>query len=137
MENNNPGCKLKRNVFLTGFTLIEVLTALIILLIAASGIFASFIAAKKYTARTGRRIMALNFTRQKLEQLRQYVRKDTWGASLNNLLWDPDETSASPRTLSGAFGSTWVGRRYYTTAAVSGQNYRDVTVTVSWSEPDD
>ena len=115
-----------------GFTLVEVIVALVILAATVAGIFASFIASQRYVATAKRRIVAVNFARQKLEELRPYVRQDTWTNSTNPL-YSPDETSATPRILPGDFGTQWGGKRYYT-VNTSG-TYRPVNVTVTWSEP--
>ena len=107
-----------------GFTLVEVIVALVILVSTAAGIFASFIAAQGYSANAKRRIVAVNFARQKLEELRPEVRQDTWNTGgLKITAWTPYEPL--PATLPGD------GRRYQV-ESVPGVNYRKVTVEIKY-----
>ena len=57
-----------------GFTLVEVIVALVILVSTSAGIFASFIAAQRYGASAKRRIVEVNFARQKLEELKRLTK---------------------------------------------------------------
>ena len=111
--------------------------ALIIILITATGIFASFLTAKRYVNRSTRRILALNFARQKLEELRTEVRQDTWDSGGLKVTGSGVWTPADGETLPGDFGSIWQGKRYYSVEAVTspvGTKYRKVTVKITWSE---
>ena len=120
-----------------GFTLVEVIVSLLILLTTAAGIFASFTAAQNYVLRSKRRIAAVNFARQKLEELRPYVRQDTWTNSTSgvNLLYAP-ETSSQPYSESFSFSSTWSGLLNYTVTNTINTASRMVSVTANWTEPD-
>lgn len=130
-----------------GITLVEVTVALMIILTTATAIFASFIAANNYTGRAKRRIIAINFGRQKLEELKPFVRQDTWnnaatGDPLTNGLAVTDDgdiddeptdwTTYEP--LPGTYNATWQMRRRYRVSSVGSQDYRKVTVGLDWSE---
>ena len=123
---------------LSGFTLVEVIVSLLILLATAAGIFASFVAAQNYVLRSKRRIAAVNFVRQKLEELRPYVRQDTWTNSTSgaNLLWAAENATKTyaPETID--FTDTWTGQRNYAVTNTVNTALRNVSVTANWTEPD-
>ena len=121
----------------SGFTLVEVIVSLLILLVTAAGIFASFVAAQNYVLRSKRRIAAVNFARQKFEELRPYVRQDTWTNSTSgaNLLYAP-ETSSQSYSKPFSFGGTWDGLLNYTVTNTVNTALRAVSVTANWTEPD-
>lgn len=103
--------------------------ALMIILTTATAIFASFIAANNYTGRAKRRIIAVNFGRQKLEELKPQVRQDSWDSgSLAIQGW------TSYESLPGAYASTWGMQRRYKVSAVTGQDCRQVTIEIAWNE---
>lgn len=118
-----------------GFTLVEVMVSLLILLMTATGIFASFIASQNYVMRSKRRIAAVNFVRQKFEELKPYVRQDTWAAG-TNLLYAP--ATSIPQLYPGtfSFSAAWPGNLNYTVTNTDDTVYRAVNLTASWLEPD-
>ena len=120
-----------------GFTLVEVIVSLLILLATAAGIFASFVAAQNYVLRSKRRIAAVNFARQKLEELRPYVRQDTWTNSTSdaNLLYAPEASSQS-YSEPIFFSTAWTGNLNYTVTNTNNTAYRTANLTASWNEPD-
>ena len=120
-----------------GFTLVEVIVSLLILLTTAAGIFASFTAAQNYVLRSKRRIAAVNFARQKLEELRPYVRQDTWTNSTSgaNFLYAP-ESSSQLYSEPFSFSSTWIGLLNYTVTNTVNTASRMVSITANWTEPD-
>lgn len=67
-------------------TLAEILISALILVIAASGLFASFIAANKFVNRSKRRMAAVNLARLISEKLYTDVKADTWTDSVSNPL---------------------------------------------------
>lgn len=69
-----------------GFSLAEILISALILVIAAAGVFTSFIAANRYVNMSKRRMAAVNLARQVSERLYTRVSADTWTNSLSNLL---------------------------------------------------
>lgn len=70
---------IKKRSSLTGFTLIEILVAAVIMAITVSGIFAVFIASGRFVNRSQRRLSAINIAQAEIEKRRGYVRSDTWG----------------------------------------------------------
>ena len=123
-----------------GFTLVEVIVSLLILLTTAAGIFASFTAAQNYVLRSKRRIAAVNFARQKLEELRPYVRQDTWTNSTSgaNFLYAPESSSQlySELFFFSSISSTWTGLLNYTVTNTVNTASRMVSITANWTEPD-
>lgn len=123
----------------SGVTLVEVTVALMIILTTATAIFASFIAANNYTGRAKRRIIAINFGRQKLEELKPYARQDTWdnaptGDPLTNGLALTGGSWTTYENLPGTYNATWQMRRRYKVSPVGSQDCRQVTVELEWIE---
>lgn len=112
-----------RRMFLTGFTLVEVIVALVIMLITATGVFSSFIVVKRYVVRATHRILALNFARQELEEFRPQA------SSLTPTTW------TSYENLPGEFYSKFNAQRCYKVEIVTDRDYHKVTVKIRWDEP--
>ena len=113
-----------------GFTLVEVVVSLLIILAAVSGIFASFVASQKYIRRAKTRAIAINSLRQQIEQLRPSVRQDTWNKPSNplNPLYT-STTSSIPNLKNGQI-------IYSVTSAADTAltSYRTVAITAKWNE---
>lgn len=117
-----------------GFTLVEVIVASVILVSTVAGVLFVFSSEKAALERAGRRIQAMDFARQTLEQLKNEVRADTWDTPTNDLRIHTE----APQVLPGKLGANFAGQRgYLVTAgpAPIADSYRIVTVTVNWSEP--
>jgi len=125
---------MRRSLSLKGFTFIEIVVAMLILTIAATGIFASFVSSKKYFQTAHHRIFAMNLARQTLEDLRLEVRADTWD---NGFLGDGFSTQDD---IIGPVNIRF--QRYYNVSFVdlNGNGTEDagephkVTLTISWDE---
>ncbi len=132
-----PNLRIMKKKKQGGFTLVEVIVSLLILLTTAAGIFASFTAAQNYVLRSKRRIAAVNFARQKFEELRPYVRQDTWTNSTSgaNFLYAP-ESSTQLYSEPFSFSSTWTGLLNYTVTNTVNTASRMVSITANWTEPD-
>ena len=115
-----------------GFTLVEVIVASLILVFTVAGVLFVFSSERAALERAGRRIQAMDFARQTLEQLNNEVRP-TWdqaGEPLRVQAW------TGWTALPGKFGTNFSARRRYKVdAGPSPDSYRIVTVTVDWSEP--
>ena len=135
-----PILKIMKKKKQGGFTLVEAIVSLLILLTTAAGIFASFTAAQNYVLRSKRRIAAVNFARQKLEELRPYVRQDTWTNSTSgaNFLYAPESSSQlySELFFFSSISSTWTGLLNYTVTNTVNTASRMVSITANWTEPD-
>lgn len=139
----------KRKMSLTGFTLVEVVVAVVIVAATAAGIFASFIAAQGYVSRARGRISSVNAFRQQVETLRAGVSQETWGnppncdpdnnglavtATLNCAGSDPGWTGW--KNFTGTFGTApWNGRRCYRVVEVTPGGPRQTEVQINWTEP--
>ena len=118
-----------------GLTLVEVIVSALILAVTVGGILSVFSTEKGVVDRTGRRMQAMNFARQKLEELKNAVRADTW-PNAGDLAAGVDKPA--PIANGGDFTSIFEGDRKYTVndVFVNGDTvYKSVTVTVSWTEP--
>lgn len=114
-----------------GFTLVEVVVALMIILITVTGIFTAFIAAARYARDAKNKVTAVNLVRQRLEELRPYVRQDTWNNPANLLYAPPGGTEIYPdyNYAINNFNYT-VG---YTVTADATNDRRTVEVKASWN----
>ncbi len=143
----------KRNArSVTGFTLVEVMVALMLLLVTVTGIYASFVASEQYVNRAKRRIAAVNYGRRIFEELKSCVRQDWWDELAPDLpsysLYIPlNDDSKVYKNLPGegrgeGFGFIFdVDREadasYTVSRLIGGVEvpFRKVTLKVSWSEP--
>ena len=115
-----------------GFTLIEVIVASLILVFTVAGLLFVFSSEKAALERAGRRIQAMDFARQTLEQLKNEVRADRWDIGELRI------HTEAPQALPGKFGANFAAQRGYVVTAGPApiaDSYRIVTVTVNWSEP--
>ena len=121
-----------------GFTLVEVIISALILALSVGGVLFIFSTEKGVVARTGRRIQAMDFARQTLEELKDEVGADTWptGGRLGIV------GVATPDLLpAGDFKDVFNGSRSYTVTDMDPNlsggdpDYKSATVTVSWTEP--
>ncbi len=122
-----------------GFTLVEIIVSLMILLVTVAGVYASFVAAQRYTISAKHRIAAVNFARKQFEELRPYVRQDTWNNNTAgvNLLYAPN--TGSPQIyppVSVDLSNGWLANVSYNVASTDTTTNRTVTVNVTWTEPD-
>ena len=121
-----------------GFTLVEVIVALMIVLVAATGIIVSFSTSGGYITRAGRRGLALNAFRQQAEKLLSAVNQTSWSNSTaGNPLYAPVgiNTTYAVNLTSGEFRDKWKGNLTYTVTNTNDTNYREVAMTVNWTEP--
>ena len=115
-----------------GFTLIEVLVSMLILVIAVAGIFSVFTFTKRSTNIPGRQFQAMNLSRQQAEELRVAVQNYYY---INNI--GPLATgSYGPEPVNLG---TLPGTRSYvvTNVDLDGDGIaesRKVTITVNWNE---
>lgn len=120
-----------------GLTLAEVIVSALILLLTTGGVMLIFSTERAAVTGTGRKMQAMDFSRQVLEKLKNDVRADTWNKN-NEPLTVRNWTSYE--TLPGTFGTNFSGRRRYRVDSVSGVDsstgYRSVTVEVDWQEPE-
>ncbi|MBU4140989.1 MAG: type II secretion system GspH family protein [Candidatus Omnitrophica bacterium] len=122
------------------FTLIEVIVSALILTLATGGVLFIFSTEKGAVSRTGRRMQAMDFARQTLEQLRNKVGADTWptGGDISA----GTHTTEAFLSLSGTeLGDKFGGTREYTVTdknpdVDAGIDYKEVTVEVKWTEPE-
>jgi len=123
----------------SGFTLVEIVVSLMIILAAVSGIFAGFVATQKYVSRSKRRSAVVNYVRQQLDTLKTSIRKDTWDDTSNRLYAPPGGSvtytaKSSFPNLKNSSGDALV----YTVSSASdtaATAYRTVSITAKWIEP--
>lgn len=110
------------------FTLVEIMVAMIILVTSVAGILTAFLSAKRHILHAKRRLQAVQLGSQKLEDLYQYVRNDTWNNVTNKLY--PGSYPSESITLDEI--NTY--NRSYVVSNMAPNAYRKVTVTVQWNE---
>jgi prepilin-type N-terminal cleavage/methylation domain-containing protein len=112
-----------------GFTLVEIMVAMIILSLLASGIFSVFVSAGYLTMRSKRRFVAAQIARLEIENKRQFIRADLW--YLNN--------ATNPlRPNSSWFACNSTNYSPYSVDCrvdnATGSDYRKLSVRVRWNE---
>lgn len=126
-----------------GFTLLEIMVAMVVLASAVSGLFASFIAAEKFVSRSRRRLAAINACRLIAEDLKAAVSQREWSDPAGtNPLCCPGGAYPCVRdfVLPASFPSgppwNWRGQYEISLLDVGGVQMRRVKVRVLWDEPE-
>ncbi len=111
-----------------GFTLIEIIVAVMILALLAAGLFSTIVSSRYLVWRSKKRLEAVEVARQEIESLRYLVRWDFW--HLNN--------AGDPLWASGSWGA-WdmtshppFRLRRRIEPCLGGEDCRIVTVEVRW-----
>ncbi|MFB3919346.1 MAG: prepilin-type N-terminal cleavage/methylation domain-containing protein [Candidatus Velamenicoccus archaeovorus] len=116
----------KRRLSLTGFTLMEVIVAITILSLLSAGFFSVAFSARNLTWRSRMRLRGVEIARHRIEELRRFVRADTWDTgSLRVMGWTA--WTAAPE-------DSQFQTRYIVQAIGGGYQCRNVTVQVRWNE---
>lgn len=123
----------------SGFTLVEVVVSLLIILAAVSGIFASFVASQKYVKRAKGRTNVSNAARQQLEQLNPFVRSNIWtqetyNGTANKLYAPVGSTRAYTAGSIPKLKDSLLTYSVASSADTAATSYRVVTLTASWKE---
>jgi len=109
-----------------GFSITEAMTAAIVFVIAATGVFATLGNIKKPSARTDRSLTAAYLGQQVLEDMRTNVDAGTW---------DNANSEMSLGAHSGSKSVNGVTYPYaYTVAQDPVSNARQVMITVTWPD---
>lgn len=107
-------------------TLVEILTAALILSITFGGLISAFMGSREYAIRADRRLRAVNYAREGLNSLYREVSAATWDATGN-----PLGASITNATLVNPTGlPNYIVT--YDCAAVAGREYRQVNVTANY-----
>jgi len=123
-------------VYSSGFTLIEVMVAAMIIVILAAGLFGAFTGAQHFLNRSRHRMQAYNFATEAMDRLRgnyQYAQ---------NPQMDPVPISGMSGSQIGMTDATIAGQMEVTSATLTydvtepqANGYKQVTVKVHWYEP--
>jgi len=129
---------------ISGFTLVEILIAFVILTTAVIGLSSSFVASHKYVKRSRHRLAAVNLARTILEDLKAHVRQDTWTDDTSNLLACPGASYPCtknynlpvmyPFNLPLGWSATYFIEQP-PALDINGMQMRQVTVNIHWDEP--
>lgn len=127
-----------------GFTLIEIMIAAMIMAVTIGGLFSVFIAGNRFVLRSSRRLAAVNFAQEQIENRREFVRFDTWPNANdgNNLgvtgggVWTAWSGPSTFQPTSFRY-SVEQAPRFNTPVpfAIQLQGCRRVYLQVRWSEP--
>lgn len=104
----------------------EIIVAVIILNLLAAGFFSVAFSARNLTWRSRMRLRGIEIARHRIEELRRFVRADTWDTGpLRVMAW----TAWAAAPEDAAFQT-----RYVVQAIAAGFQCRNVTVQVRWNE---
>ncbi len=112
-----------------GFTLIEIMVAMIVLALLASGFFSILVSARYLMLRSAIRSSALETARQGIEGMKNLVRADTWWVAGN-----PLEATGVWSAWVPVAGTPGFSRRYRVDP-VTNCACRQVTVQVQYNVP--
>jgi len=117
---------IKRLMQKSGITLIEVLLAVAILVIALSGVLATFVVGKMGVVRVKHRVAARNTMRTKVEELKNTPYANIISSGPDSVIVDigPDLTQGTTDDLTGN----------QTVTVVDQNGYKEVNITLSWQE---
>ena len=122
-----------------GFTLLEVMVSMMILVLVVAGTFAVCTAGERFVREAMHRSEALDFARQAMEQLRDEVRASTWDSgNPSDPLSPGDHVLVLP---AGEFRDRWSGVRQYHVDSLNWDGNpatieaKRIIVTVTWNEP--
>ena len=123
-----------------GFTLVEVIVSAVILAATVACLLCVFSTESGVVDRTGRRMQAMVFARQTLEELKNAVGADTWP---NSGLLGTVGVGITATLPGSELKSKFSGTRTYTVTNIDADGvggyeddeYKQVTVTIDWTEP--
>lgn len=109
-----------------GMTFVETLLSIFILGVGLSAVLTTFVVGKMSIARAKHRIEARNILRAKMETLKNTAYKDIVSSGPDNVIIDagPDLAEGTSDDLTGS----------ETIAVIDKTGYKQVTLTLSWSE---
>jgi prepilin-type N-terminal cleavage/methylation domain-containing protein len=115
-----------------GFTLVEIMVAMVVLSMLAAGLFSVMVSARHFIARSKRRLIATELARGEMERLRDYIDGLTWnnGSGVDPLAPNAGWTGWSSLATRG--GVTYQYR--YRATDDSNFSRRAVHLQVRWDE---
>lgn len=113
-----------------GFTLVEIMVAMVILALISTGVFSVMLSARYLVQRSKRRLIAIEIAKREIENKRQFIRADTWYTP-GNPLDDTGAWSGWTPAASGPYSYEW---RYRVDPGPPGLECRQMTIQVMWSE---
>jgi type II secretory pathway pseudopilin PulG len=118
-----------------GFSLTEVIIAALILVLSVGALLSVFTTEKAGVIYTGRKIEAMDFARQTIEELKNAVDAGTWDGT-GDLTPGTHNAEAFLSLAGTEFGDTLGATRSYDVVdGPAADSYRKVTVIVDWNEP--
>lgn len=124
------GLKVNENI---GLSLVEILVATIILLIAALGTFGVLASMRGQSSGSERELQAAYFGRQMLEELRAKVDQGTWNSWY--LTCDGATYPWPGPFVNHTFFNTFNGQAFYNCADLGTPPVRQVNLIINWNEP--
>ena len=106
-------------------SLVEIVISSLILAVVFAGFVAGFVSVRKYIARSQKRLVGANVTRETFGYLTGDVNATTWGASGNFV-----PGTASLPVLLPIDGVTYAGNKVV--SSVAGANYVQTTINVNF-----
>lgn len=116
----------------TGFTLVEIMVAIVVLSLLASGLFSVMVSARHFVARSKRRLVAAELARGEMERMRDYIDGETWILNNSSDPLNPDDGWSSWSTLATLGGVVYQSR--FRARDDDQFNRREVSLQVRWNE---
>ncbi len=107
-----------------GFSLVEIMVAIVILALLASGLFSVIVSGRYLVGRSRKRFQAIEIARGEIERLKPFVRGDTDASLVANSVWSAwDAVTYAPFSV-----------RYKVDPPPGLYEYKKVTCQVRWNE---
>lgn len=111
-------------------TLVEIIVSVLIIAIVCAGILSAFVSGHQFMNRSRHRIQALNFAREALDKLRSNYQYDSGEMSVGS----HNELDIGDNIIRGEMDNLSTVLTYTVTAEPAAGSYKEVTVSVSWTE---
>lgn len=125
----------------SGFSLLEIVVAMLILSLIVAGTFGLFVTSHKFISEAGHRLQAIEYARMVAENLKIYVTADM-GTNLSSgtppgagNVWSGTNPTAAPLNFP-SFGNIIPGAtcNYSVSNNIPGPNMKQVAINVNWTE---
>ncbi len=107
-----------------GFSLVEIMVALVILALLASGLFSVIVSGRYLVGRSRKRFQAIEIAKGEIERLKSFIRGDTNASVDANSTWTTLDTTTYPP----------FSVRYKVEPAPGAYQYKKITCQVQWNE---
>lgn len=119
----------------SGFTLVEVMVAAVVLALLATGLFSVFASSRNLVSRSKRRLVAVEIARTEIETHKQHIREDRWNNPAYPAVFPADGNWRACASAAYVYSGIAYNVDCRVDPGPTADSYRKVTVRVRWNEP--